>query len=73
MCVCVFRLFLFLFNFLLLVVSHLLDRQVLDSGKHVLVEYPVTLSSVTARDLYAQAADKGGCFPQSAAVVVNLV
>ena len=36
-------------------------RQSLESGKHVLVEYPVALSSATAKDLYSLAATKGNC------------
>ncbi|XP_076466455.1 biliverdin reductase A-like isoform X2 [Babylonia areolata] len=34
-------------------------RQSLESGKHVLVEYPVALSSTVTRDLYTLAANKG--------------
>ncbi|KAK7107158.1 biliverdin reductase A-like [Littorina saxatilis] len=34
-------------------------RQALENGKHVLVEYPVALTSSATRDLYTQAANKG--------------
>ena len=49
-----------------------LNSQALASGKHVLVEYPVALSSAAARALYTRAADQGNCwFPKSTTDFIN--
>ena len=51
----------------------LLNSRALASGKHVLVEYPVALSSAAARALYTQAADQGKCwFPEPTTDFINM-